>query len=146
MLSADKLEAELQPDVIKKILGWVIHSSKFRIYLPTDKFLDWTKDINALLSKGIVRTKDLESTIGQLNHAGHILPLGRYFLNRLRFRLWKCKEWGAQQLAISDREDLTLWTPLLKQSPQEGLRIHHEPSTVPSPIGTTARRQHVPRG
>ena len=81
VLSAEKLEAELWPDVIKQILGWVIHSSKFRIYLPTDKFLDWTKYINALLSKGTVRTKDLESTIGRLNHAGHILPLGRYFLN-----------------------------------------------------------------
>ena len=54
VLSAEKLATELRPDVIKKILGWVIHSSKFRIYLPTDKFLDWTKDINALLIKGIV--------------------------------------------------------------------------------------------
>ena len=29
VLSAEKLAAELRPDVIKKILGWVIHSSKF---------------------------------------------------------------------------------------------------------------------
>ena len=100
VLSAEKLAAELWPDVIKKILGWVIHFSKFRIYLPMDKFLDWTKDINTLLSKGTIRTKDLELTIGRLNHASHILLLGRYFLNRLQFRLQKCKEWGAQKLAI----------------------------------------------
>ena len=142
VLSAEKLEAELRPDVIKKILGWVIHSSKFRIYLPTDKCLDWTKDINALLSKGTVRTKELESTIGRLNHAGHILPLGRYFLNRLRFRLRKCKEWGAQKLATWDREDLTLWTRLLKKAAQEGVSINQVTFTVPSHTGTTDACEH----
>ena len=59
VLSTEKLAAELRPDVIKKILGLVIHSSKFRIYLTTDKYLDWTEDINTLLSKVTVQTKEL---------------------------------------------------------------------------------------
>ena len=142
VLSAEKLAAELRPDVTKKILGWVIHSSKFRIYLPTDKYLDWSEDINTLLSQDTVRTKNLESTIGRLNHAGHILPLGRYFLNRLRFRLQKCKKWGAQKLAEWDREDLKLWIRLLKKAAQEGVSINHVTFTVPSHIGTTDACEH----
>ena len=136
-LSAVKLAAELQPDTSKLVLGWLIDTIRFRIYLPVEKCLDWSRDIRALVTKGIVRTKELESTIGRLNHAGHILPLARYFLPRLRYRLQMCKKWGKQQLAQWDIEDLHLWLEMLKHASQEGVSINNVTFTIPTHVGTT---------
>ena len=103
VLSAKKLAAEHTPDTSKKVLGWIIDTSRFRIFLPIEKCIKWTEDIKDLLKKGVAQTKELESTIGCLNHAGHIIPLRQYFLNWLRFGLQKWKQWGCQQLAGTER-------------------------------------------
>ena len=79
----------------------------------------------------------MESTIGRLNHAGHILPMARYFLTRLRYRLKMCKEWGKQKLADWDRADLELWLKILKQATQVGVSINNITFTTPTHIGTT---------
>ena len=79
----------------------------------------------------------MESTIGRLNHAGHILPLARYFLPRLRYRLQMCKKWGKQQLAKWDIEDLHLWLEMLKHASQEGVSINNVTLTIPTHVGTT---------
>ena len=120
-LSASKLAAELRPEVTKLVLGWLLDTDQFRIFLPIEKFLDWSQDIENIIKKEMIKTKDLESTIGRLNHAGHILPLARYFLTRLRYRLKMCKEWGKQKLAPWDKSDLQLWIKILKQASQEGV-------------------------
>ena len=136
-LSATKLAAELLPNTSKTVLGWIIDTTAFRIFLPIEKCLDWSKDIKDLLSKGMVETKELESTIGRLNHAGHILPLARYFLPRLRYRLKMCKEWGKQKLAKWDEEDLHLWLIFLRRAAQEGVSINNITFTTPTHVGTT---------
>ena len=112
-LSIDKLKAELAPSTTKKVLGWLLDTDNLRMFLPQDKSLDWINSINSLLQKGHTTTKELESLIGKLNHAAHIIPLSRYFLSRLRFRLKKCKEWGRQRLAEWDKQDLSLWRKFL---------------------------------
>ena len=94
VLSAEKLAAKLTPDTSKKVLGWIIDTLQFQIYLSVEKCIKWMEDIKNLLKKGIVQTKELESTIGCLNHAGHIVPLGCYFLNCLQFHPQKCNKWG----------------------------------------------------
>ena len=136
-LSADKLAAELSPDISKKVLGWIIQTTMFRVFLPIEKCLEWTQDINTLIKKKIVSTKEIESTIGRLNHAGHILPLGRYFLTRLRYRLMMCKKWGKQKLAKWDCEDLELWIIFLENASQKGININNITYTRPTDIGTT---------
>ena len=82
--SIRKLKAEGTPTESQNILGWRVYTRKFRIYLPKDKSLQWRKDISHILQNKKVDSKTMESTIGRLNHAVHIIPQGRYFLNRLR--------------------------------------------------------------
>ena len=118
-------------------MGWIIQTTMFRVFLPIEKCLEWTQDINTLIKKKIVSTKEIESTIGRLNHAGHILPLGRYFLTRLRYRLMMCKKWGRQKLAKWDCEDLELWIIFLENASQKGININNITYTRPTDIGTT---------
>ena len=61
---------------MKIVLGWMIDTRRFRIYLPTEKAVEWTNAIEKMMHASTVQTKDLESTIGCLNHAGHIIPQG----------------------------------------------------------------------
>ena len=99
-------------------------------------------DINIIIKKGTVKTKELESTIGRLNYAGHIIPAGRYFLNRLQYRLSTCKEFGKQKLAKWDPEDLKLWLDLLDHSSQTGIDLNTLNYTVPTNIGCTDVCEH----
>ena len=141
-LAMIKMAAEFTPDESKQVLGWIIHTRKLRIFLPMEKFLHWKMDIQDLLKKGFVKTKELESVIGRLNHAGHILPAGRYFLNRLRYRLNKCKEYGRQKLAKWDIDDLNLWIDLLEYCAQEGVDLNHMNYTKPTNVGCTDACEH----
>ena len=98
--STAKLKGEGTPDELKTVLGWEINTRTFRIYLPKDKAKEWTRDLQSILNRGKVNTKFLESTIGRLNHVAYIIPQSRYFLNRLRNLLKRCKntwstnDWG----------------------------------------------------
>lgn len=46
-----------------------------------------------------VKTKEVESTIGRLNHVGYIMPQGRYFLNKIRHLQTRCEKYGPRKLA-----------------------------------------------
>ena len=79
-LSLRKLSGEGTPSERKVVLGWLVDTRAFRIYLPHEKAILWTTEIDELI-KSPTRTtsKQLESTIGRLNHVGFILPHARYF-------------------------------------------------------------------
>ena len=81
--SKPKLRGKGTPDEAKIVLGWLINTRNFRIFLPIEKTIDWTKDIRQVLGENITNTATLESTIGRLNHASYIIPQNRYFLTRL---------------------------------------------------------------
>lgn len=66
------------------VLGWTIYTHLFRIILTKSKAKDWIDSITRLVNQLDVQTKEMETTIGRLNHAAHIIPLARYFLNLLR--------------------------------------------------------------
>ena len=72
--SIRKLIEEGTPDEIKIILGWVVNTHLFRIFLPGEKANEWTHSIKSILRHNTVTGAILESTIGRLNHAGYPLP------------------------------------------------------------------------
>ena len=93
-----KYDVEGYPRETNTVLGWILNTRSFRIYLSTDKAQKWTQDIEDTLNKEFVTTKELESCIGRLNHTGYITPVGRYFLSHLPYRLKMCKKYGKQKL------------------------------------------------
>ena len=129
-----KYHIEGFPKETNTVLGWLINTRSFKIFLPIDKAQKWIKDIEDLLLQTHVTTKDVESCIGRLNHAGFIIPAGRYFLTRLRFRLKQCKQFGKQKLQPWDRQDLRLWIIILQQVSTLGIDINMVNFTLPTDI------------
>ena len=131
-ISERKLKGEGTPSEVKTILGWDVNTRKFKIYLPKLKATEWRNEITNILHLTTVPTKRLESTIGRLNHAGHIVPQGRYFLNRLRHLLAASKKFGAQALRESHRKDLEMWSTFLQKVSTSGIDINNITFTEPT--------------
>ena len=84
-LSLRKLEGDGTPSEEKIVLGWLLNTISLSIHLPLDKAHFWITEIRHMLTPQYqVKSKQIESTIGRLNHIGYILPHARYFLNRIR--------------------------------------------------------------
>ena len=130
--SERKLKGEGTPDERKTILGWLVDTRLFRIFLPEDKAKVWIKELKRMLKLDKIPMKMLESSIGRLNHAGHILPQGRYFLNRLRHLLQQCKASGPQPLEKAQREDIKLWIKILHKVSSKGVDINNITFTYPT--------------
>jgi len=124
-ISDDKLKGEGQPSERRVMLGWLIDTIQMRVYLPVTKALAWSTDIKNLLSKNKVTKKELESTVGRLNHVGYIIPMGRYFLNRLRHLLMRCDRYGSQQMQNWEQEDLKLWLKILETASMTGVSTNN---------------------
>ena len=133
--SIPKLDGEGTPDEVKTVLGWLLNTRLFRIYLPKLKARDWIHDIKTILRNKRVDSVTLESTIGRLNHAAHIIPQARYFLNRIRQLLDRCKKYGAQTPNKQERKDLQLWIGFLQKVSTKGIDINN--ITFTEPTGTT---------
>ena len=133
--SIPKLDGEGTPDEIKTVLGWVLNTRLFRIFLPKIKAKDWIHDLKSILRLKRVNAKTLETTIGRLNHAAHIIPQGRYFLNKLRNLLQRCKQFGSQVPNKQERMDIHLWITLLQSVSTKGIDINN--ITFTQPTGTT---------
>ena len=58
----------------KTCLGWDIHTHYLRVFIPKDKQTAWTTDIKEALSSTKIKIDTLESLIGKLNHAAHVIP------------------------------------------------------------------------
>ena len=124
-VSKRKLEGEGTPDEIKPVLGWIIDTRLFRIFLPTDKAFYWISDLKLLLQeKYQVKSKEIESYIGRLNHVGYIMPHGRFFLNRFRRLLMRCQKYGPQFLSQMEKNDDKLWIKMLTKASQLGVSIN----------------------
>ena len=77
----------------------------------------------------------MEPTIGRLNHAAHIIPQGRNFINRLRDLQSEAQKYGPQIPNQSQRDDLKLWLNIIKQVSEKGIDIKN--ITFTSPAVTT---------
>ena len=61
------------------------HKHSLSEVIPTRREkIAWTNDTKEALSSTKIKTDTLELLIGELNHAAHVIPSARYFLNRLR--------------------------------------------------------------
>lgn len=124
-LSIRKLNGEGTPTETKTILGWFVCSRNFRIYLPLHKRILWCNDIDIILKpKQHITGKQMELTLGCLNHVAYILPHTRYFLNRIRHFVYRCQKYGPQLLDNSTKLDLILWKRLLSKAADQGVSIN----------------------
>ena len=70
--------------------------------------------------------------MGKLNHAAHVIPPARYFLNRLRHLMKRGKQWGPQQPQLWNRQDLQQWMKLLQHVTTKGVPISNIVFVKPS--------------
>ena len=98
-LSLHKLAGEFKLVGHNNCLGWYIQTYYLRVFLPREKDTDWLQYIRASLSLTKINTDKLESPIGKLNHASHIITLYRYFLNWIH-HLLKMEISGSQNSSI----------------------------------------------
>ena len=80
-LSPRKLAEEGEPTERNTCLAWDINTHSLRLFISKDKQTSWfnhTKDALALTKSN---TDTLESLVGKLNHASHVIPPAQYFLN-----------------------------------------------------------------
>ena len=120
-----KFEAEGTPRESQIVLGWLVDTRSFKIYLPVDKAVHWTAELQNMLKDNYrITTKEIESTIGRLNHVGYIMPHGRFFLNRLRRLLYRCQKFGSQFANKMEKNDMKLWLKMLTQASQIGVSIN----------------------
>ena len=77
---------------------------------------------------------ELESLIGKLNHASHILREGRYFLSRLCYWLTLAKKLRRKRtnLSVKDRKDMILWKKFIHTLATTGRSINHSTLTLPN--------------
>ena len=66
------------------VLSWQFNQCTLQISLPNDKHIAWQSDIKAIKLAKHGSIADLNALMGRLNHVGMIIPLARYFLNRIR--------------------------------------------------------------
>ena len=115
LLSIKKTLGEGQMAEERIVLGWNICTRKLSIELPTEKFTNWSNDIDNHLSMRTVAVTDLDTTVGRLNHVGQLMPPTRHFLSRIRStvlrnqaknRLWT-------RLSATVKADLRLFKRIL---------------------------------
>lgn len=131
ILSKAKLIAEGMLSERKTFLGWTIDSRRMRIFLPKLKTLRWVNELDSILSIDKVNQKQLESLLGKLNHAAFIIPLSRYFLNRLRHTEFLAKKFGPQKLSPGTKADVNLFKDLLAIMSIRGSSIQNITHSLP---------------
>jgi len=122
-LSLRKLLGEGRFDELKIFLGWLLNSRAFRIALPANKVIAWSKEILVTLKADLVHHDGLEPLVGKLNHLGHVIPAARHFLNRIRTALRRART-KPTVLLRQEREDLKLWVLFLQQA-GKGISINN---------------------
>ena len=127
-----KLKGEGAPDETKTVLGWIIDTRLFRIFLSHDKAKQWRIDLRAILKRERVNAKTMETVIGRLNHAAYLIPQSRYFLNKLRRLLSRCQKYGPQQPNREERADIHLWHHILDIVSSKGVDINNITFTEPT--------------
>jgi hypothetical protein len=110
LLAVSKFLAEAKALERKIVLGWEVNMRSFKVSLPTDKRRAWVEELRRLakLPGQRANAKELETTIGQLNHAAYVVPNARSFFRRLYRASKRAQECGSVRLSDSQVEDLKL--------------------------------------
>ena len=138
ILSLRKLLAEGGLEERKIVLGWLIDTRKFRIYIPDDKATRWIMDLRdierKLINGELVKTKEWESIAGKCNTASYILREGRFFLNRIRYQIHLSKSRGQYGKSKGNQGvllDIQLWIRFVMRLRDHGRSINHTTITLP---------------
>ena len=137
IINFTKHAAEGKLEERKVVLGWLIDSRRFRVFLTPEKSKDWITDINTAIKSAKCTKGTLESLIGRFNHTGAILHLSRYFLTRLRHRLQVNNKKNTEShitLTTNDVQDLQLWKFIITLITDRGVSINNITITTPSLI------------
>ena len=131
ILSLVKLEAEGSPAEEQIVLGWHINTRKLQIALPNDKYMAWVTSIKTIIKEKGCLQEEMETLIGQLNHAAYILPMTRHFLSRLR-ALKNSKSHRRSKLRPDHEQiaDLQLWVHFLGSGTPRSLHEPHRHETT----------------
>jgi len=106
IISLKKFKAEVQPSEVKIVLGWTINTRTLRIYLPKEKFKEWSTEIKNIINQPKVSMKQMESLIGRLDHVASIMDILWHFMSRLRHALQRTRATRYTTLNNSELEDL----------------------------------------
>ena len=120
-----KILGEVKLDERKTCLGWDIKPHSLRLFLPKENHTSWVNDIKDVSASTKINTDTLESLIGKLNQAEHVIPPVWYFLNWLRHLLKREKIWVPQHLQPWYRQDLQLWIKFLQWVTTESVPINN---------------------
>ena len=118
ILSQSKLLAEGILSEIQVILGWLIDTRQLKIFITKEKAKRILIELKELIKCAVNRTKInrklLESIVGKLQDISFIIPEGKFFLNRLRYRLRVMKRKGDFRFFDQmELEDLKLWMTIV---------------------------------
>ena len=88
------------------------------IQLSHHKVAGWTDSIRRILAAPEVSVDAMEKLLGRLNHVGHIMPMSRHFLGRLRKAHWVAQHRRGFRVKLNEaqRDDLQLWQFYLEQA------------------------------
>ena len=118
ILQQAKLMAEGMFEEIKIVLGWLIDTRRLRIFYPKMKARLLVLELEDLLStytkKEDVNAKKLERIIGKLTNISFLIPEGRFFLNRLRFRHSRCNFANCKKFDDMEGRDIAFWIEATK--------------------------------
>ena len=108
ILAIPKFLAEAKPSERKIILGWVVDTRRFTVALTPDKHRAWDRSIDRILANGHahVTAKDLETTLGRLNHAAYVIPYARHFTGRLYKACSRSRQHRKTRLSRPQLDDL----------------------------------------
>ena len=131
-LSLSKLAEEGTLSETAIVLGWHINTREMTVSLPLDKFKSWQNDINSILQYKNGSIEEIECLIGRLNHAASVLPLARYYLNRIRHTIPqptmnkpRCQTKSHRKwLTKSTLEDLQLFHDTILPKIHRGININ----------------------
>ena len=118
ILSQSKLLAEGILSEIQVILGWLIDTRQLKIFITTEKakriLIELKELIKCAKNRRKIDRKLLESIVGKLQDISFIIPEGKFFLNRLRYRLRVLKRKGDFRFFDNmELEDLKLWMTIV---------------------------------
>ena len=135
IISMKKQKAEGALAERKVILGWLIDTRRFRVYLTPEKHADWVQDIDSAVKRRSCSKEILNRMIGRFNHTSVIIHIGRYFLTRLRHRLLRNDQQHKNyriKLLTWEVKDLELWRFFLTHLRNDGVSINNICNTTPS--------------
>jgi len=134
IISMKKYKAEGRLEEVKKVLGWILNSRSLKISLPTDKFNEWSRDIQSLLHSKKSSHKHLEKTVGRINHVASIIQPLRHYMGRLYQALHRSKSshgWTSfRQTELDDLETVLKFLGLAHRGISMNILVFRKPTVI----------------